>query len=141
MAQDMIKLQLLLKYLLIIALTSQLLIDVGGFTGIFFSAYPSDTYIVSGTYSLLNIRQTMALFFVGLFMHYCSIFAMMKKLKVAVPFIVIGFVLSFLSSFSMGVNVANPIDLLLGWITSTAYLVAVGLFIFSEQLKDKTNVR
>lgn len=137
MALDMNNPKYLLKCLLFTTLITQVVIDIGGITGVFFSLYPIDTYRVSGFYSFLNYKYQMSVYVVWLCTHYCSIIAMMIRSKNAFGFVSFGLTLSFLCSFTMGVNVATPVDLVLGWVAFNTYLISVCICVFSQQVREE----
>lgn len=120
--------------LVLIAFIAQLAIDLLGFLGVYYSAYDEKIFEYSGHEALLSFQVTFMIYLFWIALHYISLGLLAFKHFSAYLVIPLSLVLSFIQMPVGGIYVGTPFESTVGWISSNAYIFAVGMAIFSPKV-------
>ena len=118
------------KALLLLAFVFQLLIDVGGFLGWYYSQYPESAFHFSGYGALLPFSISFPTYLIWVLVYNISILLMFLQSRFAKPFVLASLSMSFFTGFLGGIYVGTPHELFLSWVSWSSYIAACTMLFF-----------
>ena len=122
--------------LLALAFVFQLLIDVGGFLGWYYSQYSEKVFEFAGFGALLPLPIWFSAYLLWILIYNISIALMFMQSNFAKYFVFTSLAISCGLSYVTGIAVVTPIELFLGWVGWSTYMAACTIFFVSNVLKN-----